>query len=401
MPIGAQSKDGIPAWSLLLAGAMLLAALAACSMGTSKSEKEAEANAAKPPVYHVGDSLTYDENGGEEPIFVTAVEPDQIHWTNNAGARWITFADPTIPPRAETPHASQTSTLRFFRPEKPTVFPLVPGKKVEYAVTTSLPNQSNPVTEHDVCETSAPRPMTVEAGTFDAWEIVCQRGAFTEVFYYAPKIGAVLLKRRETPDNVRRKTLVDYHKAEKTVEAASAPPPKPVKDNASRGPVIVAEPLPLARPPSNAPSASPTSAPPKAPPKSSVPMLKPAAPTLEVSAPSQVASAPASRSTTPPAAQHRAASATPTAPSALSGHYAVQVGAFKSYNEANLSWHRMHDRLPQLLGNFAPHLETTTSASGAKFVRVLVGPFDGERTAGQLCGALQTAGQDCWVRLIP
>jgi hypothetical protein len=187
----------------LLASAI---ALAACSDDSPhRGSPTAIANGS--PVYHVGDSLTFEENGDEQPNFVTAIQNDQIYWIDNSGTRWITFVDPTIPPLTEIPRSGRPSLLRFFSPEKPTVFPLEVGKKVDYTVTVSRSDQAAPYNEQHSCEVHPPRQMTVEAGTFDAWEIVCTRNGMIDTYYYAPKIGAVVLKRREAPGATRRLTL--------------------------------------------------------------------------------------------------------------------------------------------------------------------------------------------------
>ncbi|TAJ73096.1 MAG: hypothetical protein EPO42_14825, partial [Gallionellaceae bacterium] len=217
MSSGIRSCRPTAARGALAAGLAAALALAGCSvvMGSKKAVEGGQS----PPVYRVGDSLTFEEQGEETAIFVTAVEDDQLTWTDNAGNKWVTSRDPMIPPRAEMPKSGGPSVLRFFEPQSPTVFPLAPNKKVQYTVTVSRTGEQ-PRFERQSCEEHAPHPLTVEAGTFDAWEIVCRRGGVRETLYYAPAVGAVLLRQRETPKGVERVTLADFHRAQTNGEAA-------------------------------------------------------------------------------------------------------------------------------------------------------------------------------------
>ena len=222
MPVELRSNRLVSAFGSVALGLALAFALAACELKPASQAPSPSTAAApdtsSPPVYRVGDSLTFEENGDERPIFVTALNGDEISWTDNSNAKWVTFRDPTVPPRSETPAGGGPALTRTFDPEMPTVFPLVAGKQVSYKVVTQE-GDAPAREERQVCEVSRPNKITVEAGTFTAWQIVCQRGETSETLYYAPEIGAIVLRERDAGAKVERYTLTDYQKT-------GVPPPQ-------------------------------------------------------------------------------------------------------------------------------------------------------------------------------
>ncbi|MFI5023245.1 MAG: SPOR domain-containing protein [Alphaproteobacteria bacterium] len=425
------SAFGSVALGLVLAFALAACAVKPASRAPSPSTAAAP-DTSSPPVYRVGDSLTFEENGDERPIFVTAVNGDEISWTDNSNAKWVTFRDPTVPPRSETPAGGGPALTRSFDPAMPTVFPLVAGKQVSYKVVTQegdAPSRE----EREVCEVRRPEKITVEAGTFTAWQIACQGGESNETLYYAPEIGAIVLSERDTGAKIKRLTLTDYQKtgvpppqvaaAPKTVRVGgagaaaagqtaadsaatepAAPPAMPATAVAAK---TLAPPPAEGEPAANeAGQAAPAAAASPAPPEAGKP-AKPA-PTAKTpaAAPAVTAKAAApAAATKPPAAaasqlaalpSPAAVSAPPTASAA--GKYLVQYVSFRSPAEASRDWNALRARLPRLLGELKPQIDTVTTVGGMRVARLSLGPFESETQAKQLCADLHAAGPDCWVR---
>ncbi len=460
MPVEPRSNRLVSAFGSLPLGLALAFALAACEMkpaAQAPSPSTAAApDSASPPVYRVGDSLTFEENGDERPIFVTAVNGDEISWIDNSNAKWISFRDPTVPPRSETPAGGGPSLTRTFDPANPTVFPLVAGKEVSYKVVTQE-GDAPPREEREFCEVSRPDKITVEAGTFTAWQIACRRGEASETLYYAPEIGAVVLRERDAGAKVERFTLTDYQKtgvpppqiaaapkpgqegetgaaaagqaaAEPAATAPSAPPPVPT--------TAVAE-TPLTPPPAEAEPAANEAG--QAAPAAATSPAAPEAATPETAAPAPEAATPAKPAPTPeaatpakpapaakktaaaPAATAKAAAPAPVAkppaaaapqlaalpgPAAVSappresaaGKYLVQYVSFRSPAEATRDWNALRTRLPRLLGELKPRIDTVTTVGGMRVARLSLGPFESETQAKELCAGLHAAGPDFWVR---
>ena len=80
------------------------------------------------------------------------------------------------------------------------------------------------------------------------------------------------------------------------------------------------------------------------------------------------------------------------------GKYLVQYVSFRSPAEAGRDWNTLRARLPRLLGELKPRIDTVTTVGGMRVARLSLGPFESETQAKELCAGLRAAGPDCWVR---
>lgn len=429
----------------------LALALAACGGGTVPALELHDAETT--PTFRVGDSLSYETGVGQGPIFVTAVEPGRISWADNAGNKWVSFADPTIPPREEYNATTGITTKRIFVPAEPTLFPLEPGKRVQYTTTVFRSGEPTPAIERNDCTVMRPQPLTIAAGGFDAWEILCQRENETDVYYYAPKIGAVVLTSREVNGAILRSALTDYHRGDGTAVAQSnasgapimpavprppvsaevLPPPATAATSAAATPQpgtpapptqVSPQILPAIREPASAPAPTPTPAPapqavaaapaapaptpptPPAPEPAPAPPAAAAAPAPEP-APTPPAPAPAPEPTPAPqvaAAEPPAPMAPPgmlPAPPLPSGVYMVQLGAMSSFDAAHRVWVAARNNAPQLLAAMTPRADPIVTPNGDNLVRLSIGPFETGEDATRICEALHAARMECFVRRTP
>ncbi len=97
----------------------------------------------------------------------------------------------------------------------------------------------------------------------------------------------------------------------------------------------------------------------------------------------------------PAAAPQQVAAADP-APAPAETKYLVQVGAHKSQTEALAIYADIQQKNPQLLGNYPPLVQKTSSGGGTLY-RLRVGPIASKSEAYKLCGDLKTQGTDCFV----
>ncbi len=88
---------------------------------------------------------------------------------------------------------------------------------------------------------------------------------------------------------------------------------------------------------------------------------------------------------------------TQTAQVPTDGGYVIQLLAATSKAGAQSEWDRLKARHAALLGDMALQIQTITK-SGTTYHRVQTGPFPTRATAGDLCGQLKAAGQDCIVK---
>ncbi|MEM8770899.1 MAG: SPOR domain-containing protein [Pseudomonadota bacterium] len=113
--------------------------------------------------------------------------------------------------------------------------------------------------------------------------------------------------------------------------------------------------------------------------------------------PEPVAATPA----TPVAATVADASPPPPAgPSAVSGTHVVQVGSFRSNEEAVAQWRRMVSRLDTVIGDKTFDIEEADLGDRGVYHRLRVGPFASSDEASAYCASLKENGQDCLTKRI-
>jgi cell division septation protein DedD len=85
-------------------------------------------------------------------------------------------------------------------------------------------------------------------------------------------------------------------------------------------------------------------------------------------------------------------------PAAASGGHLVQVGAFKSQEEADGFWTRLQARLGDYVGGKSPDIERADLEAKGVYYRLRLGPFESAADAKNFCEGLKSRGQDCLVR---
>lgn len=80
---------------------------------------------------------------------------------------------------------------------------------------------------------------------------------------------------------------------------------------------------------------------------------------------------------------------------ALSGSHVVQVGAFRSNEEATAQWNRMQSRLGTVIGAKTFDIEQADLGDRGVYHRLRIGPFSSSDAANSYCSTLKENGQDC------
>lgn len=136
---------------------------------------------------------------------------------------------------------------------------------------------------------------------------------------------------------------------------------------------------PIARPSGEAPAA----AAPLAPPPTAVP-------------PAPIASAPAA-GVTPPVPAPEASAAAVDALDPAAPQFLVQVGSYKSTEEALQSWQKMKGKHEDLLKGFTPNVAAVELGDRGTFHRLRFGPFSDRDGANAVCQSLKERKQDCLI----
>lgn len=117
--------------------------------------------------------------------------------------------------------------------------------------------------------------------------------------------------------------------------------------------------------------------------------------------PSQApATRPTQASATPTTSTPSAATVSPAQGDPMSGSHVVQVGAFRSDDEAAAQWSRLERRMGDFLSGKAPHVERADLGERGVYHRLRIGPFRTSDDAKTYCSGLKERGQDCLVKSI-
>jgi len=196
---------------LLLGGCQSLN-IKAPSFAFDKAPEYVDLAPAPLPSYRAGDSFTYrDDKGVERLRSVVRVAGDRVDWTTEEGYRFTSSHNFALPPLAWDGPSSTGEMLG--RPDPSFLWPLREGNRaditVRYRKRYKTRTETKEYEEHWFCQVNRPRVVTVPAGAFDAYEVVCKRlnadkrVTRTHIWYYAPKVGHFIKrikKYRSKPD---------------------------------------------------------------------------------------------------------------------------------------------------------------------------------------------------------
>ena len=95
-----------------------------------------------------------------------------------------------------------------------------------------------------------------------------------------------------------------------------------------------------------------------------------------------------------------ASSAAAASGNAQAGTHVVQVGAFRSNDEAMAQWSRMQTKLGDFLAGKGPDVEVADLGERGVYHRLRVGPFSSSDDAKTYCAGLKERGQDCLIKAL-
>jgi len=165
------------------------------------------------PRFSVGDSFVFKfGNGVRQTEKVVAARGDRVRWALASGAKWTTSSNAMF----NTSRWSGTKNFgkgrqRFVGWSR-SLFPLRVGRSVRYRAVGGSSQDPKKWTLKWTCTVPSEERVTVVAGSFDTYRVICHRPGQTRTYYYAPKVGFYVL-RLTTGTNPGSKELVSYRKA--------------------------------------------------------------------------------------------------------------------------------------------------------------------------------------------
>ena len=219
-------------WSGIVAllGCALL--VAACSRpDAEKTVEEVGFGISEPARYTVGDSFTFDNP--TLTWFVVSVEGERVYWRTDRGDEQVTGHNPLLP-ALEWKNPNQGGGRRVVSDIKGSLFPLKINNRMTFTSEVESWNTGDLGGEPQtwqygwVCNVAGEENISVQAGTFDTFKILCGRAKQDElIFYYAPRIGHYVVMRiddTKTEGKITR-NLLSFRRVALGGEIVIPPPP--------------------------------------------------------------------------------------------------------------------------------------------------------------------------------
>ena len=148
---------------------------------------------ARPPELQTGATFVFRQRDGEEVTSrVVAVDGADVTWEADNGWTWTgkAFFWPVERWQSESAGGSQEISG-----DPGALFPLMIGESVAYRVEGQSRDEQAGWSLQGRCEVAAAEQISVPAGTFDTYKVVCEQGEDlsdpyrTRTWWYAPAIG--------------------------------------------------------------------------------------------------------------------------------------------------------------------------------------------------------------------
>lgn len=178
--------------------------ITASSCATTENPSGPELGPAPLPTYNVGTTFTYTDGTWEK---VTAISPGMVDWTDNRGATFSGSPDFTYGAakwQSQTGQGTRRYLLKkgLIVRKSTSLWPLQKENAVSYTEMGTWQRNEEPARSYQVdwsCEVEGTERVSVMAGEFDAWRIVCiqysvpsssgaTRMIETKTWYYSPEI---------------------------------------------------------------------------------------------------------------------------------------------------------------------------------------------------------------------
>lgn len=330
-------------------------------------------------VYRVGDNLIEEK--------VVSVSPDRVVWTNDRGLIWTVGRDIVTPPLSWSANAELGRGRQAVIGSPAQLFPLQTGNTVSFGIRGSSENLPKGWQDTQVCEVGPQELITVAAGSFRTYKIICQREDHIDIIYYAPEIQNYALRVRRHEAEEQRKELVAVRLNE--MPATAAPKGQQVEMKAARKPTdLTASKLPPTGP--EQPASTDAVKKPAA--------SQPAVSEMEVLAKRVAGLAARIDKIEKHVAGKAAEAAAKPAPSAADpkGKYGVHLASYRSERGAKRGWKVLQAKYKAELEDKQLVVRSFNSGGGkGTYQRLIAGYFGSRKLAAEFCRKMKLKRQYC------
>jgi hypothetical protein len=134
---------------------------------------------------------TKDMDGTVRTVEVVSVENDLYQYKSTDGYEWTNLTNPMLPSPTFSGEDWGTGTQKMTN-VKGAMFPLQVGNKMSFTVVGKSDKWPDGWNEVRKCEVESQERVTVVAGDFDAYKVVCKSEKRTRVYFFAPELNDIV-----------------------------------------------------------------------------------------------------------------------------------------------------------------------------------------------------------------
>lgn len=214
-----RAKKHIPSFTWLFLLAVSLSSCGGGSVAQNDSidniiqalEDIEESQLSRLPETKTGDLYVF--NNPQEAWEVINVNHDFVTWVSNNGVRSVSTRNPILP-ILEWQSPDLLKGRRLINDIQGDLFPLREGNKMTFRTTVTIGDEGDDFTSFDwLCAVGEQNTITVSAGEFRAFRVVCVRDKVDRItYYFAPELGYFIRMESGGTGGVplRRRDLVSY-----------------------------------------------------------------------------------------------------------------------------------------------------------------------------------------------
>jgi hypothetical protein len=135
----------------------------------------------------VGTTFVVEDRGEQITLDKTANTDQGSVWTLSNGCTYTLTNDNPFAPSVKFEGCSGNTGTQTIQSKSGEIFPLEVGKTVSWDITGQDRENNWETTRR--CEVVETVSLTVPAGTYDAFHVVCRDSWNTRTYYYAPEVG--------------------------------------------------------------------------------------------------------------------------------------------------------------------------------------------------------------------
>lgn len=146
---------------------------------------------------------TRDIKGKSYTSTLVSVDGELYNFESDDGSSWTNYANPLLPSPKWSGEEWGTGT-QSMENVKGSLFPLEVGNKMAFNVVGESTKYPDGWNDRRTCEVTAQARVTIEAGDFDAFKVICNDEWRKRTWYFAPEVNDIIWHRSVHKKNPER-----------------------------------------------------------------------------------------------------------------------------------------------------------------------------------------------------